>query len=144
MLGRHIMALARAATLLAVLGATCAYAADVGYLAPPGVPANEFPLPQRPVAPIVSPGRSVEEHRDSTNRLRSFASHFRSWHKCEVRDVRSLIDMRGKSGRRGYRCYCVRNLYATIRVTMLAKISSAGRDFRIIGLVEWRAADRPG
>ena len=41
------------------------------------------------------------------------------------------------------RCYCVRNLYATIRATMLAKISSAGRDFRIIGLVEWRAADRP-
>jgi len=33
------------------------------------------------------------------------------------------------------RCYCVRNLYATIRATMLAKISSAERDFRIIGLV---------
>lgn len=42
------------------------------------------------------------------------------------------------------RCYCVRNLYATIRATMLAKISSAGRDFRIIGMVEWRAADRAG
>ena len=41
------------------------------------------------------------------------------------------------------RCYCVRNLYAIIRATMLAKISSAGRDFRIIGIVEWRAADRP-
>jgi hypothetical protein len=27
---------------------------------------------------------------------------------------------------------------------MLAKISSTGRDFRIIGIVEWRAADRPG
>src|ERR1700730_8510478 len=40
--------------------------------------------------------------------------------------------------------YCARNLHATIRATMLAKISSAGRDFRIIGLVEWRAADRPG
>jgi hypothetical protein len=39
--------------------------------------------------------------------------------------------------------YCVRNLYVTIRATMLAKISSARRDFRIIGLVEWRAADRP-
>src|SRR5712664_3223180 len=50
----------------------------------------------------------------------------------------------GKSGRRGYRCYCVRILYATIRATMLTKISSAERDFRIIGLVEWRAADRPG
>jgi hypothetical protein len=42
---------------------------------------------------------------------------------------------------RALMCYCVRNLYVTIRATMLAKISSAGRDFRIIGLVEWRAAD---
>ena len=42
------------------------------------------------------------------------------------------------------RCYCARNLYATISATMLAKISRAGRDFRIIGLVEWRAADGPG
>jgi hypothetical protein len=42
------------------------------------------------------------------------------------------------------RYYCVRNLYATIRATMLAKISSAGRDSRIIDTVEWRAADRPG
>ena len=40
--------------------------------------------------------------------------------------------------------YCVINLYVTIRDAMLAKISSAGRDFRIIGPVEWRAADRPG
>src|SRR3981189_2105996 len=42
------------------------------------------------------------------------------------------------------RCYCVRYLYATIRATMLAKISSAERDFRIIGFVEWRAADGAG
>jgi hypothetical protein len=42
------------------------------------------------------------------------------------------------------RCYCVSNLYATIRATMLAKTSSAGRDFRIIGLVEWRAANGTG
>jgi len=41
-------------------------------------------------------------------------------------------------------CYCVRNLYVTIRATMIAKISSAGKDFWLIGLVEWRAADRPG
>src|ERR1700731_5478515 len=59
------MALARAMTLLVALGVTCAYAA--GYLAPPGVPANEFPSPQRAVAPIVSPSRSAEEHRDSLN-----------------------------------------------------------------------------
>jgi hypothetical protein len=60
-------ALARATTLLLTLGATCAYAADIGYLAPPGVSTKEFPLPLRPVAQIVSPRRSVEEHRDSLN-----------------------------------------------------------------------------
>ena len=62
-----MMALARAGTLLAALGATCAFAADIGYLAPPGVPAKEFPSPQRPVAEIVSPRRATEEHRDSLN-----------------------------------------------------------------------------
>jgi SAM-dependent methyltransferase len=62
-----MMALVRAATLVAALGATRADAADVGYLAPPAAPAKEFPSPQRPVAPIVSPRRSVEEHRDSLN-----------------------------------------------------------------------------
>jgi len=56
-----MMALARAVTLLVALGATHAYAADVGYLARPGVPAKEFPSPQRPVAQIVSPSRSAEE-----------------------------------------------------------------------------------
>ena len=67
MLGRHMMALVRTATLLAALGATRAHGAEIGYLAPPGVPAQEFPSPQRPVAPIVSPRRSAEEHRDSLN-----------------------------------------------------------------------------
>ena len=41
-------------------------------------------------------------------------------------------------------CYCVRNLYVTIRATMLAKISSAARDFRIIGRVGLRATDEAG
>jgi SAM-dependent methyltransferase len=58
-------ALARAATLVVALGAGCAYAADIGYLAPPGVPATEFPSTGRPVAQIVSPSRSDEKHRDS-------------------------------------------------------------------------------
>jgi len=43
-----------------------------------------------------------------------------------------------------WQCYRVSNLYATISATMLAKISSAGRDFPIIGFLDWRAADRPG
>lgn len=60
-----MMALARAVALLAGLGTICAYAADIGYLAPPGAPATEFPSPRRPVAPIVSPGRADEKHRDS-------------------------------------------------------------------------------
>ncbi|MET4236230.1 SAM-dependent methyltransferase [Bradyrhizobium sp. I1.8.5] len=64
---RPVTALAYAATLLAAFAATRAYAADIGYLAPPGVAANEFPLPQRPIARIVSPRRSAEEHRDAFN-----------------------------------------------------------------------------
>jgi SAM-dependent methyltransferase len=59
------MGLARTVTLLMVQAATLAYAADIGYLAPPGVAANEFPSPHRPVADIVSPSRSDEQHRDS-------------------------------------------------------------------------------
>src|ERR671919_429557 len=62
-----MMALARAVTLLVGLSASCGYAADIGYLAPPGVPAKEFPAPQRTVAQIVSPTRASEEHRDSLN-----------------------------------------------------------------------------
>jgi len=42
----------------------------------------------------------------------------------------------------GGRCYCVRNMYPRINAITLAKISSAGIDFRIVCLVEWRAADR--
>jgi SAM-dependent methyltransferase len=57
--------LARATTLIAALNATCASAADIGYLAPPGVPATRFPPPPRPVAPIVSPSRSAEDRRDA-------------------------------------------------------------------------------
>jgi SAM-dependent methyltransferase len=70
-----MMALVRATTLVAALGATCAYAADIGYLAPPGVPAKEFLSPLRPVAPIVSPSRSAEEHRDSLNEAGEIAGH---------------------------------------------------------------------
>jgi len=62
-----MMALARAVTLLVGLGAICAHATDIGYLTPPGASPTEFPSPQRPVAPIVSPGRSDERHRDSLN-----------------------------------------------------------------------------
>ncbi|WP_027578900.1 methyltransferase domain-containing protein [Bradyrhizobium sp. Ai1a-2] len=62
-----MMALARAVMLFVGLGATCAYAADIGYLAPPGAPAKEFPSPRRPVAQIVGPTRASEEHRDSLN-----------------------------------------------------------------------------
>jgi SAM-dependent methyltransferase len=67
MRGRRIVVLACAATLLVALGATRLHAADIGYLAPPGAPAKQFPSARRPVAQIVSPSRSTEEHRDSLN-----------------------------------------------------------------------------
>lgn len=69
-----MMPLARAVTLLLALSATGAYAADIGYLAPPGVSAKDFPSPQRAVAQIVSPRRSAEEHRDSLNEAGEIAS----------------------------------------------------------------------
>jgi len=59
------MAWARAVALFVALVASRAYAADIGYLAPPGVAAKEFPSPKRPVAEIVSPSRSDEQHRDA-------------------------------------------------------------------------------
>jgi SAM-dependent methyltransferase len=62
-----MMARTCAVMLVAALVAGPACAADIGYLAPPGVPASEFPAPQRPVASIVSPSRSGEERRDSLN-----------------------------------------------------------------------------
>jgi len=68
-LGRPVVVLTLAAMLLMTFAQTRAYATDtdIGYLAPPGVAANEFPRPQRPVALIVSPRRSTEEHRDALN-----------------------------------------------------------------------------
>ncbi len=66
-LGGTTMMLVRAVTLVVALGSTRAYAADIGYLAPPGSPAKEFPSPRRPVAPIATLSRSAEEHRDSLN-----------------------------------------------------------------------------
>ena len=63
-----MMVSARTVMLVLALGASCAHAADIGYLALPGVPTREFPSPQRPVAEIVSPHRSSEEHRDSLDK----------------------------------------------------------------------------
>jgi SAM-dependent methyltransferase len=62
-----MMAFSRNLTLVVALNATVASAADIGYRAPPGAPATEFPSPKRPVAEIVSPSRSNEEHRDALN-----------------------------------------------------------------------------
>ena len=62
-----VTALVRTAVLFVALIAGRAHAADIGYLAPPGAGAKEFPSPRRPVAEIVSPTRTGEEHRDSLN-----------------------------------------------------------------------------
>jgi len=62
-----MIAQAQAVVLSVALSATYANAAEIGYLAPPGIPARGFPSPQRPVAPIVSPSRTNEEHRDALN-----------------------------------------------------------------------------
>lgn len=58
---------AGAAAIVAALAVMSASATEVGYLAPAGIPADEFPTPRRPVAPIVSPSRSAEDRRDALN-----------------------------------------------------------------------------
>src|SRR5215471_1062912 len=45
----------------------------IGYLAPPGAPANAFPHPERPVAEIVSPSRSTEAARDANEEAQQLA-----------------------------------------------------------------------
>jgi SAM-dependent methyltransferase len=62
------------AVLAVALIATHCPAADIRYLAPPGAPAEAFPAPQRPVAKIVSPSRSTEEHRDTLNEVGQIAT----------------------------------------------------------------------
>ena len=57
--------MAGSAGLVVALAARGACAVEIGYLAPAGVPAAEFPAPLRPVAPIVSPSRSDEDRRDA-------------------------------------------------------------------------------
>ena len=84
--------------------------------------------------------RSCEAGRCKTGegRQRSFASRIRGTARLQFAALRPPHNLSAVT------CYCVRNLYVTIRATMLAKISSAGRDFRIIDLVDWSPADRPG
>jgi SAM-dependent methyltransferase len=62
-----VTTITRTVTLFLALVAGPAYAAEIDYMAPPGAPAKEFPSPRRPVAEIVSPTRTGEEHRDSLN-----------------------------------------------------------------------------
>src|SRR5260370_34869000 len=97
------MALARAVPLLVALGGTQAYAADVGHLAPRGVPAKEFPSPQRPVAQIVSPSRSPEEHRDSLNESGEIAR------RLELKSGMTVGDIGAGSG------------YHTVRLSRLVR-----------------------
>jgi predicted methyltransferase len=90
----RMMALARTMTLVVAMGAACACAraADIGYLAPPGVPAKEFPAPRRPVAPIVSPTRTGEEHRDALDEDGEIA------HRLDLKPGMSVGDIGAGSG----------------------------------------------
>ena len=80
-----MMPLARAAALVVTLAATPAYAADIGYRAPPGVAANEFPSPQRAVAQIVSPSRSAEERRGARQeQSKPLLDTFKPWLEAQL------------------------------------------------------------
>jgi SAM-dependent methyltransferase len=79
-----------AAALVAVL--TAASAAEIGYLAPAGVPATEFSAPRRPVAPIVSPSRSAEDRRDALDEDGEIAS------RLGIRPGMTVADVGAGSG----------------------------------------------
>ena len=81
---------ASAVILVAALVAGPAGAADIGYLAPPGVPAAEFPALQRLVAPIVSPTRQVR--RDSLDESGQIA------HILELKPGMTVGDIGAGSG----------------------------------------------
>jgi SAM-dependent methyltransferase len=86
-------ALIRTAFLLvAALGVSHAYAVDIGYLAPPGIAAKEFPSARRPVADIVSPSRASEEHRDALNEAGEIAR------RLELKPGMTVGDMGAGSG----------------------------------------------
>ncbi|GLR86342.1 methyltransferase domain-containing protein [Bradyrhizobium iriomotense] len=87
-----MIALARAATLLVAFAATRACAADIDYLAAAGVAAKEFPSPRRPVARIVSPRRSGEEHRDALDETGQIA------HLLELKQGMTVGDIGAGSG----------------------------------------------
>jgi predicted methyltransferase len=84
--------IAGAAALIAALVGTSAFAAEIGYLAPPGVPASEFPAPRRPVAPIVSPSRSTEDRRDALDESGQIA------HLLEIKPGMTVADIGAGSG----------------------------------------------
>lgn len=71
---RGVLALVAAALVVHALSASRSSAADIAHLAPPGAPAEAFPVPERPVARIVSPSRSTEEHRDALDESGQIAS----------------------------------------------------------------------
>lgn len=63
------MTLVLIVALVAALSTTRVCAADIGYLTSPGIPAKDFLPTRRPVAPIASPSRAAEEHRDFLNEV---------------------------------------------------------------------------
>ena len=80
------------AAVLVALARTSAFSAEIDYLAPPGVPASEFPAARRPVAPIVSPSRSAEDRRDALNEDGEIAS------RIEIRPGMTVADIGAGSG----------------------------------------------
>ncbi len=70
------------------------------------------------------------------------ASCDRSFHNGQHRATSPLKNAPKRPPSGGMMGYSIRNLYVTIRATMLAKISKAGSDFR--SQVELRAADGTG
>ncbi len=69
-----------------------AHAYDIGPLGPPGTPASRFPLPFRPVAPIVSDRWRAEDERERVGE----AAHVMDW--MGLRPGMTVADLGAGSG----------------------------------------------
>ncbi|TQF34465.1 methyltransferase type 11 [Bradyrhizobium sp. UNPA324] len=110
----------RTVTVVVALATTPACAADVGFLAAPGIPAKEFPSPRRPVAAIASLSRSAHDHRDLLNEAGEVAR------LLELKPGMTVGDIGAGSG------------YYTLRVSQLvgSKGSIIAQDVRRDYLIE--------
>lgn len=93
-LGYARLMILRALAILALTAAfaNSAVAEDVQPMAPPGLPADRFPKPDRPVAEIVSPAWALEKRRNQADEVGQVAA------LMKIREGQTLADIGAGNG----------------------------------------------